>query len=394
MENEKNINDNKNREIEVAVSIKKHNGILMTVCGVVLFFLAFVLDEDWAIYTSCIWGGIFFLGIFMILEANKLKKNSQLFPIRGWLIFFVCTLWGFICGKILTMIIQYNVGSDLASFEEICITFIAKIALPIYVIVAFFNAKPNAVFIGKAYLILNIISFLVKYFVGFYINTISFVIACCFSMVWFVYLTYSEQVKDLFSIKERIVYKRDMIIVTIVFLIIVIPDAIYFNQRDKEENRNYPIGLDEIQDSSSLDIETESPEISKSLNDIRFGDWTDEDWLDNEYYRFLRKCFDDYYNGIENENTSILQEYKSSLNNQFFIYSVDPFLMGGLFITLGFLDNPQTLYETVVYSDVDEKTETITEYRLEGFRKSKATSSFTKEELIEIFKNHPENKLW
>ena len=134
---------------------------------------------------------------------------------------------------------------------------------------------------------------------------------------------------------------------------------------------------------------------SKSLYDIRFGNWTEEDWLDNEYFRFLRKCFDDYYHkGIENEDTHCLQDYKPLLNNQFYIYKVEPFFMGGLFITLGVLNNPETLYETVVYSIVDEDTETVIGYSLRGFGKSKTTSNFTKEQVLEVIKDNPTHKLW
>ena len=143
---------------------------------------------------------------------------------------------------------------------------------------------------------------------------------------------------------------------------------------------------------ADLDIESTNEE---SLNDIRFRSWTDKDWIDNDYLRFLRKCFDDCYNGIENENTSLLQDYKPLLNNQFFVYKVEPFIMGGLFITLGFLNDPKILYETAVYSDVDENTKAITGYSLPfGLGESTLTSSFSKEQLLEVLRKNPENKLW
>ena len=40
----------------------------------------------------------------------------------------------------------------------------------------------------------------------------------------------------------------------------------------------------------------------KSLNDIRFENFDENDWLDNEYIRCLRRYLDDYNSGkIENE---------------------------------------------------------------------------------------------
>lgn len=140
--------------------------------------------------------------------------------------------------------------------------------------------------------------------------------------------------------------------------------------------------------------ENDDVQNDDALNYISFKDWTDENWLDNDYYRFLRESFDDCYKSVENENTMQIEEYKDLLNNQFFIFFAEPFLLGGIYIIIGFIDNPEILYETVVYSEVDEETETISGYRIMGFKKSETTSSFTKESLLEIIKNNPENKLW
>lgn len=142
-------------------------------------------------------------------------------------------------------------------------------------------------------------------------------------------------------------------------------------------------------------IEYQDDTVSESLNDIRFKNWTEADWHDNDYFRFLRKCFDDYSKGIINEDTEGLQGYKSLLQQQFFIYKVEPFISGGLFITLGFINEPKILYNIVVYSGVDEDTKTIIGYSLPfSLRKSKETSPFTTEEILEIIRNNPDPKLW
>ena len=134
---------------------------------------------------------------------------------------------------------------------------------------------------------------------------------------------------------------------------------------------------------------------NKSLNEIRFGNWTEKDWYDNDYFQFLRKCIDDCLKGVENENTQLLQDYKSVIKGKFFIYDVEPYINGGLFITLGFLDKPEIVFQTVVYSYVNEDTGKITDYRLRGgFRELEKTSDITKEDILQIIKEHPENKLW
>ena len=132
----------------------------------------------------------------------------------------------------------------------------------------------------------------------------------------------------------------------------------------------------------------------KSLNEIRFGNCTDEDWYDNYYFRFLRKCFDECLKGIENENTQQLQDYKSVLNNKFVIYNVESYIFGGLFITLGFLNKPEIAYQTIVYSDVDEKTGKITGYSLRGFNELEEKLNITKDDILQLMKEHPENQLW
>ena len=148
---------------------------------------------------------------------------------------------------------------------------------------------------------------------------------------------------------------------------------------------------DEIEAALNDDLDST---IGKSFNDIRFGNWTSKDWYDNDYFRFLRKCFNDCLKGVESENTIDLQDYKSVLNSKFFIYNAQPYIGGGMFIILGFLDNPEKVYKTAIYSDVDVDKEIITGYRLFGFSEDDEPSDITKEEVLQLIKEHPENKLW
>lgn len=60
-----------------------------------------------------------------------------------------------------------------------------------------------------------------------------------------------------------------------------------------------------------------------------------------------------------------------------------------------FLDNPDTIFVATVYSDVDETAKKITgNYRINGFHVNDDQSGITKKEILEIVKEHPENKLW
>ena len=125
------------------------------------------------------------------------------------------------------------------------------------------------------------------------------------------------------------------------------------------------------------------------LNDIRFGDWTEKDWCDNDYFRTLRKYFNACYDReIENE---VLAPYKSVLKSQFVIENASPFI-GGVFVSIVFLEAPNTRFTTWIYSDVDEGLGKVISYEVRGFEVEDA--HWTKEDILKIIKEHPENKLW
>jgi hypothetical protein len=167
--------------------------------------------------------------------------------------------------------------------------------------------------------------------------------------------------------------------------------AVFFQSQSQSETISQKMTDEEVEAALKAIVENSD---DKSLNEIRFRNWTEKDWYDNDYFRFLRKCIDDYIKGIENEDTRQLKDYKSVLKDKFFIYNAEPYIGGGLFITLGFLNKLEIMYQAVVYSDVDKDTGKITAYRLRGFIELEETSDITKEDIFQIIKEHPENKLW
>lgn len=126
---------------------------------------------------------------------------------------------------------------------------------------------------------------------------------------------------------------------------------------------------------------------SKSWNDIRFGNWTEEDWYDNDYYRCIRQTFDRYLAGeIE---FSDLDAYRELLPGKFIIYRVSPFVYGGLFIRIVFFDAPEDIFTIWVYSSVDEKKQEVVGYDMKAFKHEEGKSNLTKEEIERIMKEHP-----
>lgn len=128
------------------------------------------------------------------------------------------------------------------------------------------------------------------------------------------------------------------------------------------------------------------------LNAIRFNHFTDENWNDNEYIRCLRQYITDYNEGkIEDED---LDSYQDKIRGKFVVFSISPYIAGGAFIQIVFLDNPNDVFSAWVYSSVDEETETVLDYSVRSIRLEDEKSELTKEEIQEIIKEHPENKVW
>ena len=130
---------------------------------------------------------------------------------------------------------------------------------------------------------------------------------------------------------------------------------------------------------------------AKSLNDIRFDGWTDEDWLDNDYIRALRKHIDAYCR--REIKSPDLDQYKSIMQSKFVVLNIEPFISGGTFITIVFLDNPHCVFNSWVYSEVNSNNQVV-DYIAKGLRLVDTEYPMTKEEILEIIKEHPEHKLW
>lgn len=146
-------------------------------------------------------------------------------------------------------------------------------------------------------------------------------------------------------------------------------------------------------DNSTVDcIVTNDSDQTTSLNGIRFNGWSDEDWYDNDYLRELRLYLNKVYSGqLSDEN---LKPYISLLKSKFTIYKVEPFILGGLFAYIVFIDKPTQVFEAHIYSYVNEADGTIESYEVRGVIPSEVESHFSKERILELLEEHPEIKLY
>ena len=147
-------------------------------------------------------------------------------------------------------------------------------------------------------------------------------------------------------------------------------------------------------ETAEIDSSYEADTIAKgkSLNDIRFANFTDKDWVDNEYIQTLRVYIDSFVSGkVKNEE---LEPYKNDVKGKFVIANAEPFLMGGLFIQIVFIDKPEKIFTAWVYSDVDEDAEKVVGYSVRRICLDERKNELSREQIFQVMKEHPELKLW
>lgn len=157
-----------------------------------------------------------------------------------------------------------------------------------------------------------------------------------------------------------------------------------------KHQRKQDVVVEQSSDTSA--VECSDTIAKKTLNDIRFAGWKYEDWLDNDYIRELRLYINDYLSG-EIEDAE-LDEYREDIKGKFVIANIEPYIMGGAFIQVCFMDCPSKVFSSWVYSSVDEENEVVLEYICKGLSYVGEEPGYTEEEIRRIMSEHPEIKAW
>jgi len=174
----------------------------------------------------------------IIYQVSLDKERDETAPkktVKGWLTFFLIS----VCvGAIISLGLGFtqfslsdydgygNISKYLGAFSEIYFYIFLGI-LGVYVTISFVNINPNAVFLGKAYLIVLFLNNLIVLLIGSYANShvgsfSQLSRSLVFCGVWFCYLSFSKQVNDLFPSKKRIVYSRDIILISSVVIVFML----------------------------------------------------------------------------------------------------------------------------------------------------------------------------
>ena len=135
------------------------------------------------------------------INSEWLKSNTE---IRGWLSFFIFSIIASGLISAIYPIATYN-AADYAGFFCLeagdIVPGLILLGIAGYTVYAFRNRKPNAVFWGKAYVLLALLINLVSLACGAteesgMQSTTHVVRSCALSFAWFLYLTFSAQVEE------------------------------------------------------------------------------------------------------------------------------------------------------------------------------------------------------
>ena len=145
---------------------------------------------------------------------------------------------------------------------------------------------------------------------------------------------------------------------------------------------------------SNEKIVLKDPETANDgLNGIRFEEWGDKEWLNNNYIRSVRLYLDAYVLGLVKDEG--LDKHKAALKGKFCICSIEPFMGGGAWMHIAFVDDTSFSLRFWVYSFVNESDPVAIEgYDVRGSDLVDEPLGLTTEEIKDILKENPHNQLW
>ena len=173
--------------------------------------------------------------IYQINLSEVRNETNQGKRIKGWLAFFVISMC---LGVILSLVNGFSTFS-FGNYEELgdisqyigafCELFFYVLfgILGVYATISFVKIKPNAVFLGKSYIVVlffnNLVLLLAGDYESSYIGSLQQLSrSLVFCGIWFSYLCLSAQVKNLFPSDKRVKLKRDKLLVALMIINFVV----------------------------------------------------------------------------------------------------------------------------------------------------------------------------
>ena len=178
-----------------------------------------------------------------VYTSDYLKENTS---IHGWLSFFLLAI---ILGGIISAvysIMQYNPseyeGSKILALGDVVLG-VMLLGVAIYTVYSFIQRKPNAVFLGKTYIVAvfatNLLSLFGSDFESSGFGSVPHIVrSLIWAVIWFSYLCLSEQVQEVIPKEYRKLHNSDyyllvaLIIVPLAFIGWGIKDVISSHEEE------------------------------------------------------------------------------------------------------------------------------------------------------------------
>ena len=113
-----------------------------------------------------------------------------------------------------------------------------------------------------------------------------------------------------------------------------------------------------IATEEDLDSDSTNTNCIKTINEIRFDGWTEDDFFNNDYLRAFRRYMNTWLQGKEMDDTeadpSALEPLRERLGGKFITFNVREFSFGGLLYILVSVDNPFLSLRVWIYSVVND----------------------------------------
>lgn len=228
------------------------------------------------------------------ITRERLKATTN---IHGWLVFFFVAI---LLGATISVI--YNIATfnspDYAGIEILAwgdvLSSLSLLAVAILTVVAFVRRSPDAVFLGKMYIVavfaLNLFTLLVGDFEESGFGSVGQLVrSLVWGVIWFCYLTFSKQVKEVIPKEYRRRTKWDYLLLALVIAIPVITFSagvsMVLNQSDDEDQAL----LEEEQRMLNMDLEEDERTDGIVIFRVPEGFESEEDVRDHGIYYHLNK---------------------------------------------------------------------------------------------------------
>lgn len=129
---------------------------------------------------------------------------------------------------------------------------------------------------------------------------------------------------------------------------------------------------------------------AQTLNEIRFGHWTEEDWFSNDYYREIRTFIDDAQ--TLQADYPELKPHLELMKTPFVVVDANEAIYGGLQVHFIFEKSPNYYFSAWVYGVVEDGK--VVDYEVRHIFIADDNCPIARTDIVEVMQNEPRCKFW